>query len=69
MANSDVQKALAGRVSYDELVAADQEIVRAEWAVRIAASRKALDFSAEFGAAGITGWIEADGRESTTADG
>lgn len=54
-----VQDALAGKVPYDSLTAADQEIVRGEWDASISVTRDGLDYEAKF---------TAEGRAFTEAD-
>lgn len=44
----EVVDALAGRRNYDELTPHEQAVVRAEWAERMDARRRALDLAAEF---------------------
>ncbi len=59
----DVQRVLAGSGAYTALAEQEQAIVRAEWDDRIAEGIAALDFEAEFTAAGDT-WVIGDGRGS-----
>lgn len=57
----DVQRVLAGTSTYSTLNEREQAIVRAEWDERITEGIAALDFEAEFTAAGDT-WVIGDGR-------
>ncbi len=54
-----IKRVLAGYASYDDLRPREQAVVRAAWDKRIAASIAALDYEAEFRAAGKP-WAEAD---------
>jgi hypothetical protein len=47
-----IARVLAGAGSYDSLSEPEQAIVRARWAGRAAARREALDYGAQFDAAG-----------------
>ena len=62
-------------MSYDDIGAREQAVVRAEWDERMAELRTGLNLEDEFTAAGDT-WVEADaqgrtverGGQGTTAD-
>lgn len=60
VSHRDIAQVLAGRGSYDALNAREQALVRAEWDERISETRGDLNLAAEFAAAGVTGWVEAD---------
>jgi hypothetical protein len=47
-----IAEALAGEVPYDRLTSHEQAVVRTVWVERMDACREALDFAAEFAAAG-----------------
>ncbi len=55
----DIARVLSGRLSYDELDAESQALVRAEWAERIAERRRHVDLVTELGEHGRV-WIEVD---------
>ncbi|KRA32456.1 MULTISPECIES: hypothetical protein [unclassified Nocardioides] len=59
MSHRDIERVLAGELSYDTLADPEQAVVRTAWDGRIDAARKALDLEAEFKAAGET-WSESD---------
>lgn len=59
IAQKDIAEVLAGSRPYDTLTAKEQAVVRAEWSARMATRREALNFAAQFAAAGRT-WVELD---------
>lgn len=61
VSHRDVQRVLAGESAYTGLNEREQAVVRAEWDERIAEGVAALDFEAEFTAAGDT-WVVGDGK-------
>lgn len=65
VSHRDIAQVLAGRGSYDTLNGREQAFVRAEWDERAAETRDGLNFAAEFEAAGVTGWVEADSHGDT----
>ncbi|RYJ06283.1 MAG: hypothetical protein EON52_07155 [Actinomycetales bacterium] len=69
VSHRDVGRVLAGLKPYDDLNGQEQALVRAEWVERIAESREELDFAAEFEAAGVAGWVEADADGVTVVHG
>ena len=59
MAAREITDVLTGARSYDDLDAHQQAMVRSEWTERIEARLDALDFAAEFEAAGVS-YVELD---------
>ena len=59
VSHRDVARVLACEADYDDLNAAEQAIVRAEWAEHTEHRRQALDLAAEFAAKGVP-YVELD---------
>ena len=58
---AEIARVLSGNASYDDLSAAEQAVVRAEWEERIKTLHADLDLAIEFRDAGQT-WSEWDGE-------
>jgi hypothetical protein len=56
----DIERVLAGQMSYDELGDRDQAVVRTAWREGIDDDLAAVDLRAQFEAEGRTRWSEAD---------
>ena len=65
VSHRDIAQVLAGQSSYDTLNGREQAMVRAEWDERTVEAREGLNFAAEFEAAGVAGWVEADAHGNT----
>lgn len=61
LGHRDIERVLAGELSYDHLGILEQAIVRAKWDRDMEQTLASLDLEAEFTAAGET-WAEGDGE-------
>ncbi len=62
----DIERVLAGQMSYDELGDRDQAVVRTAWREGVDADLAALDLRSQFEAEGRTRWSEADAAGTVT---
>lgn len=62
----DIDRVLAGQLSYDDLGDRDQAVVRTAWREGVDADLASLDLRARFEAQGRTRWSEADREGAVT---
>jgi hypothetical protein len=62
----DIDRVLAGQLSYDELGDRDQALVRTAWREGIDSDLAALDLRSRFASEGRTRWSEADADGTVT---
>ncbi len=60
MSQRDIDRVLAGQLSYDDLDDSDQAAVRTAWRKGVDADLASLDLRARLNAQGRTRWSEAD---------
>lgn len=66
LSHRDIERALAGQVSYDQLGVREQAAVRTAWREQIEDDIASLDLRARFEAEGRTRWSEADESGNVT---
>lgn len=66
LSQRDIDRVLAGQLSYDDLGDREQAAVRTAWRERVDADLASLDLRARFAAQGRTRWSEADREGNVT---
>lgn len=60
LSHRDIERVLAGKISYDQVPDREQAVVRTAWREQIEEDIASLDLRARFEAEGRTRWAEAD---------
>jgi hypothetical protein len=66
LSQRDIDRVLAGQLSYDDIDDREQAAVRTSWREQTDADLASLDLRAHFTAQGRTRWSEADGEGKVT---